>query len=1023
MKQLPGLADILASGDFTGRNRAQGRVTVEFDWQLRTTGPVIGTDTRGPFRYFTDNTFSPHEMEIPSIKTIETSRGTDNDVGTCTVIAYNHLMNNPGATPAVEGDVLGRPGYYWPEHADNADAVARWGEVMNEWQGIITTNALIRTYQGWGGYNDDGTPKDIHTNLLAGNLTMTGVWLADTILGGTNGTLTITCRDIGRLLLDQMCYPPLIPDQLYPPQYYPPGVSEELIQFGPQTSSAQRAYGVGAVQTNYSNSSSDVAQGSPGANLPLLGHLPSQSCDGNGDTYSISEGHANSSDGVWWEFALDGSTVINQVTVTPWGGGGLGGAYTVYIAVRENGIWQPGAGIPPGGDIPALITGGAVGEGDSQFPLPRVYKADMIRVYLSDLSQTTFGPNFYRGGLREVVAGTTPDLVILPGADGGDLVFPKATTATLDPKGGYIIEDQAANTYAFGNALKYPENASSSPYIQTPGDTISIANRPQGDGYWTMNINGQVKAYGAAQWYGDTVQGAPFSGTLTFAQIFQGMEIVPTYTGLGYWLFFSDGTVFNAGDAPSTTNISKSSTILAREAAGYISPDSQTVTAACGSPVTYGYWAINGAGEIPANGAYGVPDLGTGVVNRTTTNGTGAPMLPLEYCTDIESTATGNGIWIIAGTGTIWSFGDATDYGTAQFSGDAPAPQTESFFQVLAWAVIRNPTGPGLYILRLDGTIQNIGGAPYIGGIGQVSEVPYPGNYSDYADVIKDLVLWAGWLLYDPAGTGPDVYGTMESTGIQGSGVVGGDAFMKQPIMDCISQIKQIVGYIVYIDDEGGFHFESPNWWESGNYLNGQRVQIIPEIDERLTLTDYNVTLNAAALCSQIIIGSSEPDFTDPNTTEYTVYVPDTSVGLRGIIKPFMWPNEYFTNPVEQLTMAELIGLQIFFSLRTGSATCVCDPQIQINDQIRIYERNTSETYIHYVRQIDTSMDLDAGTYVASVTTNWLGNGAGQWAITADPITGEVRQTGDVVRVQSDYALARLSGDNTTTRTTTGADT
>jgi hypothetical protein len=59
----------------------------------------------------------------------------------------------------------------------------------------------------------------------------------------------------------------------------------------------------------------------------------------------------------------------------------------------------------------------------------------------------------------------------------------------------------------------------------------------------------------------------------------------------------------------------------------------------------------------------------------------------------------------------------------------------------------------------------------------------------------------------------------------------------------------------------------------------------------------------------------------------------------------------------------------------------VGNPNIGMNDQIRVVERNTSETYIHYVRGVSSTMDLDTGSYVMNLSTNRLGDDS-NWVVT-----------------------------------------
>ena len=97
-------------------------------------------------------------------------------------------------------------------------------------------------------------------------------------------------------------------------------------------------------------------------------------------------------------------------------------------------------------------------------------------------------------------------------------------------------------------------------------------------------------------------------------------------------------------------------------------------------------------------------------------------------------------------------------------------------------------------------------------------------------------------------------------------------------------------------------------------------------------------------------------------------------------MKPALWINTNFTNKEEVRLMTELISLHSFFSQRTGSINSIANPCITINDQVKVYERTTSETYIHYIQSINTQMDLDTGEYTASITTNWLGD-ENEWVI------------------------------------------
>jgi hypothetical protein len=256
-------------------------------------------------------------------------------------------------------------------------------------------------------------------------------------------------------------------------------------------------------------------------------------------------------------------------------------------------------------------------------------------------------------------------------------------------------------------------------------------------------------------------------------------------------------------------------------------------------------------------------------------------------------------------------------------------------------------------------------------------QVKDDGNYKDYSEIVKELLLWSGWFL---CGTDGEVFGNIESTGAYSEECLPVDMFDKKPVIDAITAVKEIVGYVFFIDSDGGAHFESPNWWQAGTlYEDGTFTTFIPEIDERLQLTEYGIEFSDSAARSEIIISTADPE-KDMSGTLTTRFVPPTADILRGIVRPAMWTNGVFTNAAEQAIMAELIAMHIWFSMRQGQITCVANPAIQINDQVRIQERQTGDTYIHYVRGIRSDHDLRSGAYTMTLTTHWLGD-SDNWAV------------------------------------------
>jgi hypothetical protein len=294
-------------------------------------------------------------------------------------------------------------------------------------------------------------------------------------------------------------------------------------------------------------------------------------------------------------------------------------------------------------------------------------------------------------------------------------------------------------------------------------------------------------------------------------------------------------------------------------------------------------------------------------------------------------------------------------------------------------------------------------------------------NFDDFADIVKELLLWSGWWLCEttdaglPCKTGgnayPQVFGNIECTGVPGNDLeVEGAQFEyvlpkemvdKVPVIDAINALKEIVGYLFYVDEDGAARFQSPNWWQSGNFDEfGQHTNFIPDIDERVQLTDYALSYSDQAQQSEIIVSSYEPTLNLSDTITHRIVPPNAQL-LKGMVKVWPWINGHFggaaTNgeagaSAEQAKqeiriLAELVTLHMWFRQRVGMVQCVANPAIQIDDQVRIYERQSGETYIHYVRGINTNHDLDAGTYTMNLTTHWMGT-ADHWAITRDNMTG-----------------------------------
>ena len=510
-------------------------------------------------------------------------------------------------------------------------------------------------------------------------------------------------------------------------------------------------------------------------------------------------------------------------------------------------------------------------------------------------------------------------------------------------------------------------------------------------------------------------------------------------------------------------------------------------TAICSHPSKHGFWMTDGSGQVWAYGdCKHKGELKIRTYNKGMTDSFSLELF--DWATCIESTTTGDGYWIAFGSGKVAAFGDAVGQGPVDINQDNPELNQFNATSVNymddygndwtqernnLWGLRRDPDGRGFWILKASGSVHSYNAEDW----GQPGYFGYSGNrwhdsnIDDYSDIVKDLAAWCGFTAYSENEPNiktefknrPPVWGNIEKTGIFSDSRLPGDRWDRRTALDCINQVKQIVGYNFFIDDRGGIRFESPNWWQAGNFdedgfqiavrydINNdwERVyrdleaypaydpstglgetwqefleregaeNFIPEIHEGVSMMGYNAVLDGSSYVSEIIVGADQPDFRSPDSqNSFVSFKPQSSLSdirpgvpnLRNINRVAAWVDNYFINPKEQQTMAELINLQIWFNQRIGNIAMVGNPNIGMNDQIRVVERNTSETYIHYVRSVSSSMDLDTGVYTMNLSTNRLGNDS-NWVITT---TSNVQTIKEGTNVTAGTFTITYDGQTTT---------
>jgi hypothetical protein len=969
------IEDALFSGVFIGDAKASVRLTVEPDWYLTTT-MAIGTleVERGPVRYYQRAANDQVEVEIPNVSNYEDDASVDQPAASCTITIDNVRMdvNDEG-----DSEDLGTVGYYTPHHGRSIESQARWGHFPNEWSSVLDANALLRSYAGYG-----GTDKTIPDAVDDGNLMLQGVWLVDDWRVSTRGQLVLQCRNAMSLLIDQPIYPPLVPMGIYPLEFFrwnrlfrdisAGSVSSDLVIPGTSVTAGDK-------RAVFVDSSVDrwYPEASPGSEVPnggyiLLGHQGDDCLDGSTDTFCLSVGNSSPEKTFctdWWEF--DCGDYINAVYVHPWAGN-----YTCYISVLENGVWQGDAIVPytfypmnggdravdTGADIPYVTTSGVPWETGIEIILPRVYLAERVRVSFRDHHQSPWGPYYYRCGMRELrlrastnltTGGSTSSVVSPPLFFAADHIRVQDNLNAT----GYMTSSHLWQVDPFGDASTWPRNAGPA---ATSEAVYSLRMIRDGSGYWLCARDGTISSFGSAVHYGD-----PKSSGFAANSDNGVTEMAVTHTGLGYWCITTNGTVYSFGDAPSYGNP------VATGSSFFFSIEAH--------PTTYGFWAMDTNGKVTAFG--GATDHGD--FSEAALNHSASETNTSEAAVRIRSTLAGDGYWILTDGGRVQGLGAAPDHGQVDQINTNPTDYFQSWYSLLP-----APDNGGYLIMRGDGYMVICGDVAYFGSPipGEQGELRRPGNYSDYADLVKLLALWSGFHLFNEFedSTGwPAVYGNIESTGAYAEDPLPLDMFDKQLPADVMKQFAEIVGYIgPYVDEEGGLRFETPNVWNFGNfYSDGSYTSEIPELDERWNLLESTSSGTKQYDRSEIIISTEEPTEAQ-DTTIVTRYVPPNQQRLRGMSRPAIWVNGAFDNEVDQKVMAELVAMHLWFRTRTSQVSGLYHPGIQINDQIRILDRSTDETATHYVLGKSVSWDAATGVLTMSLRTHWLGD-RDAWAVTA----------------------------------------
>ena len=279
-----------------------------------------------------------------------------------------------------------------------------------------------------------------------------------------------------------------------------------------------------------------------------------------------------------------------------------------------------------------------------------------------------------------------------------------------------------------------------------------------------------------------------------------------------------------------------------------------------------------------------------------------------------------------------------------------------------------------------------------------------PGFVRDFSDIVRLCVAWSGlywppnatrwgdpedppnkrtfkeappvgrWdkVLVAPGGVWADIQqtGTAPYTTL--------DGYEHKSYLDVCQSIAEITGFQLFADETGAIVWRLPNYSEPGNWVataspNPRRTRQILDLDERNTLVAYRASVSSENNRDQIVVTTPSGEFYSMTSG----FTPNKIQGGRTAV----WVDR-FVSSSETFLMAEMIALRQMMKYRSGSVTCAFNPAIQVDDQIRVWDRSTGEQYLHLIEGISSNADYTAGKHTMELSTYWLGSGPdGTWAL------------------------------------------
>ncbi len=218
-------------------------------------------------------------------------------------------------------------------------------------------------------------------------------------------------------------------------------------------------------------------------------------------------------------------------------------------------------------------------------------------------------------------------------------------------------------------------NATTSPTeAQLIGTQIAASSNPApSHGYWEVASDGGVFAFGGAGFYGSQ-GGKPLNEPIV------GIAATPTGRATGRW--------------PATAGSSTTATpTTTARSAGRTSTGPSSASRPRRAATATGWWPPTAASSPSATPGSTAPRA----ASRSTSRSSASPPTP-----------TGNGYWLVASDGGVFTFGDASFYGS-----EGGKPLNKPIVGIAA-----TPSGSGYWLVASDGGIFAFGDAGFFGSQG-----------------------------------------------------------------------------------------------------------------------------------------------------------------------------------------------------------------------------------------------------------------------------------------------------------------